>query len=1342
MGKIYTTKKKYLEAYNYQQVEYFTEKDGVIPEHNISNERLMHDRYNVFLKGSGLEPSSNIRYIFGESIYNIDYFLAYNEKFFTCDGNINNLIIFNNIPFDNSNFSLEFTHNHFYFTQNNKTYKEYFSINTFPKNNSNSRTVQERHIVPVDAVNANEVDYITIYTRSVYNNYVNYNMSNNIPLLRKRVYSTQLLNSTRKTTSPVSGPNGLIFYNNYINYYYNYSITSYSTFGENTNLRIYSYNNINMYPIITKTNNDTLFVNSKNLNHLINFYDENISYFNFGPNISSQNQIYFNKAKQISKVYALVKKIPDEYQEVEYIQNDGNHYIDSEYQPNENTRIYGEFGNISSSTVIAENFFGVNETDKHYWTNFDNQELKPYLQSQIYNEDKVQKEIDFQDFLRPRKIIIEKELDKLKYTLTKTNDLSTETKFSLLPSEYKEVEYIRSTGTQYIDLNFIPDQNTGFDLEFMTRNSMATVGHASILGAEYAKNSRCIKLSTWSDTGCTGQFVFNATQNFNIALEPWKKNIIKFRNRVLTKPDGTTLTVSGTFNSDFNLYLFAVNSIGIVDENSKLFLYHAKFYDGDTLIRDLYPCIRKFDNKPGLYDIVNKVFYTNAAIEGEDFFTSEDLLLPQEYQQVEYIQSTGTQHIVTPATLENIAQTIIEFEMSADTNQYTVDLGYMGAYNPSSTSSSLVMWMKGADNKGITRARIGNKTSDRITAANFNTDIHHYLLNAPKNRVAVDTTFANLSSVTKTNSIIAIDIFGVKSTTDDFTIKGKFYHGKVVINTEVYDYYPCYRKSDGVAGVYDIIHDQFLTNAAETGDDFIIGPKVNADGSLIVPNNYLKLDYLESDGNQYIDTLVSNTTGLRIEGDIELLNSGERQGIIGSDIDTTGISILINSERSLLAKLGAGTATISTNYLYKNSRFNFNLDEKNIRVSINNITTAKTSSAAYSQIIDEIPNIKLFGDSYRPNGECRIYSVKITEDDIITHYYVPCINIQTNIAGMYDVITNTFLTNSGTGEFITKYNNYYYELETNPYLFENYNNLYISAINDINEERVWSSNLKIYRFKIYEKDKIIKDFIPVERKSGNLLGLFDICNQSFHPFETNEEILDNTQSGNNIENNDNTAHIITKVYTSVNNIAKQVHQRTYIPKEYQQVEYVGCSANAVVDLGFIPTLYTGFDIDFNQSKTITNSGWGTIFGTRKGAKINSYCFLSYNGGTIELNNLRLEKLGMLRNTKQNFSFRNLSIRNYNANGFTKLNLGNYFLSPPGNLTLFSLKNNTATSQVSNGFANIFSLKFYNGYKKQNDYYPCYRINDGAIGFYDRISKQFITQTAGTLIKGNNFVKRL
>ena len=38
-----------------------------------------------------------------------------------------------------------------------------------------------------------------------------------------------------------------------------------------------------------------------------------------------------------------------------------------------------------------------------------------------------------------------------------------------------------------------------------------------------------------------------------------------------------------------------------------------QIYENDILVRDFIPCIRKQDNKPGLYDIVNNVFYTNQG---------------------------------------------------------------------------------------------------------------------------------------------------------------------------------------------------------------------------------------------------------------------------------------------------------------------------------------------------------------------------------------------------------------------------------------------------------------------------------------------------------------------------------------------------------------------------------------------------------------------------------------------------------------------------------------------------------------------------------------------------------
>jgi len=36
-------------------------------------------------------------------------------------------------------------------------------------------------------------------------------------------------------------------------------------------------------------------------------------------------------------------------------------------------------------------------------------------------------------------------------------------------------------------------------------------------------------------------------------------------------------------------------------------------WDGTTLVRNMIPCYRRSDLKPGMYDTVNNVFYTNSG---------------------------------------------------------------------------------------------------------------------------------------------------------------------------------------------------------------------------------------------------------------------------------------------------------------------------------------------------------------------------------------------------------------------------------------------------------------------------------------------------------------------------------------------------------------------------------------------------------------------------------------------------------------------------------------------------------------------------------------------------------
>ena len=86
------------------------------------------------------------------------------------------------------------------------------------------------------------------------------------------------------------------------------------------------------------------------------------------------------------------------------------------------------------------------------------------------------------------------------------------------------------------------------------------------------------------------------------------KNILTINNKVYN-----TATYA-SFSASYNMTLMAstVGGTGLANYlNGRM--YYCKIYDNDLLIRDLVPCYRKSDNKPGLYDIVNNVFYTNAG---------------------------------------------------------------------------------------------------------------------------------------------------------------------------------------------------------------------------------------------------------------------------------------------------------------------------------------------------------------------------------------------------------------------------------------------------------------------------------------------------------------------------------------------------------------------------------------------------------------------------------------------------------------------------------------------------------------------------------------------------------
>ena len=195
---------------------------------------------------------------------------------------------------------------------------------------------------------------------------------------------------------------------------------------------------------------------------------------------------------------------------------------------------------------------------------------------------------------------------------------SVHTKPISLPSGYTKLAYIQSTGTQWVDTGFKPNQNTRIkmDCNVIGFNS----GDAFLFGARIASGNTAFCLA--ADDANTRWFALygNAVQNPTGTCTG--KHSIDFNQNVLTL-DGKNFTFAKTtFQSSYNLLLFATITNGNVDsQRGQMAVYSCQIYNNGTLVRDFVPCINA-SGSVGLYDFVGRQFYGNA---GTGAFTGSEV---------------------------------------------------------------------------------------------------------------------------------------------------------------------------------------------------------------------------------------------------------------------------------------------------------------------------------------------------------------------------------------------------------------------------------------------------------------------------------------------------------------------------------------------------------------------------------------------------------------------------------------------------------------------------------------------------------------------------------------------
>ena len=196
---------------------------------------------------------------------------------------------------------------------------------------------------------------------------------------------------------------------------------------------------------------------------------------------------------------------------------------------------------------------------------------------------------------------------------------------SVLPSEYTRLLYIESTGTQYITTDVIPSNLLGFEIDFLTKNSIGSSNgtFGTIFGNRTSYITNGYQLTTYSENANTkrGHLLFGTITGiadqirYDAGIIPNQRGTIKFNNRVLRKANEEELTISLniTINSSLSSYIriFCLMDGSTLSEYSKTQLYDLKFTYAGTPFRHYVPVLRKSDNVVGLYEMFTGTFYTN-----------------------------------------------------------------------------------------------------------------------------------------------------------------------------------------------------------------------------------------------------------------------------------------------------------------------------------------------------------------------------------------------------------------------------------------------------------------------------------------------------------------------------------------------------------------------------------------------------------------------------------------------------------------------------------------------------------------------------------------------------------
>ena len=187
-----------------------------------------------------------------------------------------------------------------------------------------------------------------------------------------------------------------------------------------------------------------------------------------------------------------------------------------------------------------------------------------------------------------------------------------------LPDGYTRLQYIESTGTQYINTRVVQDVLNfwvDMDVSFANPNERCLFGVSSssplyfgrAQGGRFEMNQKYTSLYSG--------------QNKRVNLQ-WGKDPNSNKMKLSVVVDGQTESLfsqQSGFIRNNNFVVFGNNSGDSIAYILKGKIYFAKIYKNNILVFNGIPVQHNSDNAVGMYDTVSGQFFTNAATSGDDF---------------------------------------------------------------------------------------------------------------------------------------------------------------------------------------------------------------------------------------------------------------------------------------------------------------------------------------------------------------------------------------------------------------------------------------------------------------------------------------------------------------------------------------------------------------------------------------------------------------------------------------------------------------------------------------------------------------------------------------------------